>query len=151
MSDDQEQGRSAYERYGLPVDGTYHVPELFAIAKRVGVQVRARATKGELITALNDRLRGQPLPAEDLAGRSGEAEALPLVIITAAELPSIFAGRAIRVGTMGGHDVVVRVPTPDELLALSERAGDRLEDQGLPRGPGMTRADAERLCRILKS
>ena len=148
MTDDQK--LSAYERYGLPVDGSYGVPELFAIAKRVGVPVRSRATKGELITALNDRLRGHQLPTDDLAGRSGETEALPLVIITVAELPAIFAGRAIRVGTMGGHDVVVRVPSPDELLALSERAGDSLEAQGLPRGPGMTRADAERLCRILE-
>jgi hypothetical protein len=70
-----------------------------------------------------------------------------VVLMTPFELLAVAEGRPHQVATLDGRAVRVRIPTVDELLAAAERAGDELESQGLHRGPGMNREQAENLVR----
>ncbi len=84
-----------------------------------------------------------------LAEERAEREGLPVVLMTNFDLLHIAGGNPMIVGTADGGEALVRLYTVDELLAAAERAGAKLEAQGLPPGPGMTRADAERLSAAL--
>lgn len=76
----------------------------------------------------------------------------PLVLAaTNFDLVCVLQGRSITMLTLDGQAILVRLYTPDELLAEVERAGDRLEAQGQHRGPGMDMAKAIQLTTALPS
>jgi hypothetical protein len=84
-------------------------------------------------------------PAEERAEREG----LPVVLMIAHDLLRVASGHPMIVSTVGGGEALVRLPSPEELLELSERAGRHLAAKGLPRGPGMSRVQAEELAQPL--
>lgn len=75
------------------------------------------------------------------AEQCAEREGTPTVAITNFELARILAGNPMMCQTLDGREILVRLPTADEVLASVERASDRLAAD-LPRGPGMTREQA---------
>jgi hypothetical protein len=89
--------------------------------------------------------RDAALSETETARQRAERLDYPLVAITNFELLRILAGHPIVCGTADGASVLVYLPNPTELLALAEKAGDRLEAEGLHRGPGMDRVKAVEL------
>lgn len=75
----------------------------------------------------------------------------PTVIFTNHDLLMILQGRELSVAMIGGGEANARLATPIELIDLADRAGRALEAKGLPPGPGLTVADAQRLSRAVGS
>ena len=71
-------------------------------------------------------------PAEERAERDG----LPVVLMIPFELMRVAAGNPMITRTASGDEVLVRIPTPSELLAASRDAGNRLAAIGA--GPWAT-------------
>lgn len=73
--------------------------------------------------------------AERLAGilgaRGGDAGDPPLVLVTNFDLINILAGRLMNLGVAGGGSVMVRLATPEELIASVDAA----QEPGTPRMP----------------
>lgn len=100
-------------------------------------------TDGERAAGVQDPVAAEQPPAD----RGG-----PLVLAaTNFDLVCVLQGRSIPLRTLDGQEILVRLYTPDELLAEVERAGDRLEAQGQHRGPGMDMAKAIQLTTALPS
>lgn len=72
------------------------------------------------------------------------------VLLTNHDAVTILAGRELSLMTADERPAKARLFTPDELLKAATATGERLEAEGLPPGPGMTRADAVRLTNPLK-
>ncbi|WP_431881926.1 hypothetical protein [Micromonospora chalcea] len=83
---------------------------------------------------------------DEMAAREG----FPVVLVTNFDLAHMLAGHSMVLGTTDGGRVAVRLATPDELLRQVEDAGRASEAEGLPVGPGMTRAKAVELTTPIK-
>ena len=70
--------------------------------------------------------------------------AVPLVLVTNAELISVLEGRELHFSTMDGDPVRIRLYSTDELLAEQAAAADSLGHD-----PGLTREQAALLCQPL--
>jgi hypothetical protein len=77
---------------------------------------------------------------DDPGALLGQA-AVPLVLVTNAELISVLEGRELHFSTMDGDPVRIRLYNTDELLAEQKAAADSLGHD-----PGMTRKQAIQLC-----
>lgn len=86
-------------------------------------------------------------PAQHYAEENG----LAVVAVIPFELARVAAGAAMIVSTLDGTEVLLRLPTVDELLASCEAAGRRRQEQGLPPGPGMTTEQAQTLVEPIGS
>jgi hypothetical protein len=75
-------------------------------------------------------------PAEERAAREG----FPVVLLTNFELLRICAGNPMVTSTLDGNEVLVRIPTADELLDIHVASCRKYSVE-----PSMTRAQAESL------
>lgn len=76
-----------------------------------------------------------------------DAKGLPKILMVPHELLNVMAGNALIVSTADGDEALVRLFTPDELLATHKRSVEKLRGQGVPLEPSMTLAQAENLTR----
>lgn len=83
------------------------------------------------------------------AERRAEKNGLATVLMIPWELIHVAQGHPTITRTLQGVEVLVRIPTTDELLKATKEAGERLIEQGQHPGPGMTADVAYGLTRPL--
>jgi DNA-binding CsgD family transcriptional regulator len=81
-----------------------------------------------------------PTPAELRA-------AAPRLLVTPFELLRIAEGNPMIVRTEDGGEILLALPTADEMVEQVRLAGERLVADGQPPGPGITRERAAQLVR----